>query len=113
MNPLGKLFISKLNHIRYQPKLVWNVWCTMYIVQMYIVQYRYTYVHWLDKRNSTLKLELWYKYSTVGWNYNLISWLVEIIELKKGLLFDCIEREGDLKDTHHNTQHAELKFDLS
>ena len=28
--------------------------------------------------------------------------------LKKGQLFDGIEREGDLKDTHHNSQNVAL-----
>ena len=31
---------------------------------------------------------------------------------EKGLSFDCIEREGDLKDTQRNTQNAALNVDL-
>ena len=37
---------------------------------------------------------------------------MEIIELKKGHLFDCIKRDGDLIDTHRNTQNAALNVDL-
>ena len=35
------------------------------------------------QRNSTLELEQGYKDSTIGLNQNPVSWLVEIIELKK------------------------------
>ena len=31
---------------------------------------------------------------------------------EKGLLFDCIEREGDLKDKLRNKQNAGLNVDL-
>ena len=36
------------------------------------------------------------------------------LEFKKGKLFDCmfIERDGDLKDTHLNTENAALNVDL-
>ena len=34
-----------------------------------------------------------------------------ILNLGKGLLFDFIEREGDLKDEHRNTQNAALNVD--
>ena len=35
-----------------------------------------------------------------------------IIEFKKCELFDCVEMEGDLKDTHRNTQNAALNVYL-
>ena len=37
---------------------------------------------------------------------------MEIIELSKGVLIYCIEREGDLKETERNTQNAALNVDL-
>ena len=37
---------------------------------------------------------------------------MQIIKSRKGELFDCIEREGDLKDTQRYTQNAALNVDL-
>ena len=34
------------------------------------------------------------------------------LNLEKGYLFDCIEREEDFKDTSRNTQNAALNVDL-
>ena len=34
------------------------------------------------------------------------------LNFEKGYLFDCIEREEDLNDTHCNTQNAALNVDL-
>ena len=39
----------------------------------------------------------------IGWDH----WIKKL-----WLLFDCIEREGDLKDTQRNTQNAALNVDL-
>ena len=34
------------------------------------------------------------------------------LNYEKGLSFECIKREGSLKDTHRNTQNAALSVDL-
>ena len=34
------------------------------------------------------------------------------LNYEKGLLFECMEREGGLKDTHRNTQNAALNVDI-
>ena len=39
------------------------------------------------------------------------DWL-RLLNLKKGQLFDCIEREWDMKDTHRNTKNDALNVDL-
>ena len=36
-----------------------------------------------------------------------------LVNQEKGSLFECREREGDLKDTHWNKQNAALNVDLS
>ena len=43
-------------------------------------------------------------------NLNPDWWLS--LNQQKRLLFDCIEREGDLKNLHRNTQNAALNVDL-
>ena len=47
-----------------------------------------------------------------GMNKNFFpDWWI-LLKQEKVLLFDCIEREGDLKDTQRNTQNATLNVDL-
>ena len=42
-----------------------------------------------------------------------VSSFVEIIKLRKGVIIWLLRKEGDLKDTHCNTQNAALNVALS
>ena len=48
------------------------------------------------KRNSRIELEQGYMDSTVGQNYNPISWLVKIVELEKGVIIWLHRKELNL-----------------
>jgi hypothetical protein len=72
-----------------------------------VLSHHHSY-HSTTKRNNRIELEWGYTDSTVGKNYNPVSWLAEIIKLEK----EYIEREGNSKDPRRYTKKAALIVDL-
>ena len=65
-----------------------------------------------SKRNSTLDLNKGTRIPQLAKITTLFPDWCRSLNFKKELLFDSIERDGDLKDTYRNTKNAALNVDL-
>ena len=80
--------------------------------------YKSLFHNLISSLKSFTKIRFKKKDITLKWNIkeckdSPLSWLVEILELRKGLIYlSCIEGKGGGKDIHYSAQNAALFVDL-